>query len=94
MKKYIKTAIYLLFAIFNVILITRFVRITHLSYEEGLIFGIQYYTRIICGFVLYCFIFIHILLLILEHTRRMSHSLWWEAISLIILFIAFIANIL
>jgi len=94
MKKYIKTIIYLLIDVVNIVFITRFVRLTNLSYQEGFLFGLQYYTRIVCSILIFGFIFIHLLFLILEHTRRMSHSLWWEAISLIILFIAFIANVL
>ncbi len=92
-KKYIKSALYITFNVVNIILITIFLKLTIKAYQNGFIYGFQYYPRIIIAFIIYVFVFVHILLLIMEHTRKLNHSIWWEATCLIILFIALIANI-
>lgn len=93
-KKFIKTAIYLVLDVTNVIFITVFLRFTLIAYQNGLLIGFQYYTRVFCAAVVYLFIFVHILLLVLEHISKRRHSIWWEAISLIVFFVALIATVL
>lgn len=93
-KKFIKTAVYLVLDITDVTLITVFLRLTLIAYQNGLLIGFQYYTRVFCAAIMYLFIFVHILLLVLEHISKRRHSIWWEAISLIILFVALIATVL
>ncbi len=94
MKKIIKTAIYLVISILDILLVTYFIRFTVRAYDEGLLIGIQFYSRIISGVLIYIFLFVFILMLIYEYTRGINHSIWWETISLIILFAALMANIL
>ncbi|MCX7957421.1 MAG: hypothetical protein N3B13_00045 [Deltaproteobacteria bacterium] len=92
MKKIFKTAIYLIISILNIILITYFLRNSLQAYEDGLLYGFQYYMRIVCGILIYLYILVFIFLLISEYTKRSTHSIWWEALSLIILFAAVMTN--
>ncbi|GEM_PF-2129163 len=93
-KKYIKTAIYLLTDILNIILTTLFLKMTMKAYDEGFLLDMQYYLRIACSILIYGFLFVFVALLIFEHTMKKTHSIWWEALSLVVLFIALMANIL
>ncbi len=94
MKKVIKSVIYMLIAVSDIILITLFLRMTFRAYNEGLLLTFQFYPRLFFGILIYFFLFLFILMLLFEYTMRRAHSIWWEAISLIILFIALMANIL
>lgn len=93
-KKLVKTTIYLLFDIVIIILITVFLKLTLRAYQNGLLVGLQYYMRIFYAIIIYLFTFVHILLLMFEHTNKRQHSILWELISLIILFVSLMATIL
>lgn len=92
MKKVIKTTIYVAISIINIILVTAFLRTTRINYEIGFIFGFQYYLRVICGVLIYIFVFSFLLLLVFEHVKKTYHSIWWEVVSLVIFFAAVMAN--
>lgn len=94
MKKYIKTAIYLLINVLNIILTTFFLKYTMRATEDGFLNSFQFYTRLFCAILIFVFIFLHIFVLFYEHISKRSHSIFWEIISLVILFIAFMANLL
>ncbi len=94
MKKFIKTAIYLFVDVLNIMLTTYFLKDTIRALNDGFLAYFQFYTRLFCGVLIYVFIFLHIVVLIFEHTMKKNHSIWWEAISLLILFIAMMANII
>lgn len=94
MKKLIKVTIYILFNFLIILLTTSFLRATLKNYEDSLLIGIQYYLRIVSALIIYAFSFIHITLLIFEYRSKKIHSIWWEAISLVILFTAIIANVI